>query len=37
MAKRVIWSKKAQKDRREILQYWKQRNLSNAYSLKLNK
>ena len=38
MAKRkVIWSLNAQKDRKEILQYWKQRNKSAAYSKKLRK
>jgi plasmid stabilization system protein ParE len=36
MAKRVVWSHRAQKDRREILNYWRQRNKSNSYSQKLN-
>jgi toxin YoeB len=33
----VIWSFNAQNDRKEILQYWKQRNKSTAYSKKLRK
>ncbi len=38
MAKRkVIWSLNAQNDHKEILQYWKQRNKSTAYSKKLRK
>lgn len=36
MAKQVIWSLRAQQDKREILNYWRQRNKSNAYSKKLN-
>lgn len=36
MAKKVIWSKQALKDRREILQYWIERNSSKIYSVKLN-
>jgi addiction module RelE/StbE family toxin len=36
MAKQVIWSQRAQNDRKEILNYWKQRNKSSAYSKKLN-
>lgn len=36
MAKQVIWSLRAQKDKKEILEYWYQRNKSNRYSLKLN-
>lgn len=35
MAKKVVWSQKAQKDRRRILKYWKGRNKSNVYSIKL--
>ena len=35
MAKQVIWSRKAQNDQNEILQYWRSRNKSNAYSKKL--
>lgn len=36
MAKQVIWSLRAQNDRKEILNYWRQRNKSNTYSKKLN-
>lgn len=35
MAKKVIWSKKAQEDRITILQYWIKNNQSNTYSIKL--
>ena len=37
MAKEVIWSYRAQTDRKNILSYWRLRNKSNAYSKKLNK
>jgi toxin YoeB len=37
MAKKIIWSEAAQDDRKEILQYWKNRNNSLVYSKKLNK
>jgi addiction module RelE/StbE family toxin len=36
MAKQVIWSHRAQNDKKEILDYWRQRNKSNTYSKKLN-
>ncbi len=36
MAKRVIWSLRAQNDRKAILEYWIKRNKSNVYSKKLN-
>ncbi len=36
MARKIIWSFKAQEDRKEILQYWKNRNKSTVYSKKLN-
>ncbi len=36
MAKQVIWSLRAQSDKKEILDYWRQRNKSNTYSKKLN-
>ena len=36
MAKEIIWSETAQKDRKEILLYWKNRNKSSTYSKKLN-
>ena len=37
MAKKIIWSLNAQKDRKNILQYWNKRNKSTRYSIKLNK
>ena len=37
MAKRVIWTVDAQRERREILRYWADRNKSTSYSKKLNK
>lgn len=36
MAKKVIWTIKAQKDRISIFSYWNNRNKSNIYSQKLN-
>ncbi len=36
MAKQVIWSLRAQNDKKDILDYWRQRNKSNTYSKKLN-
>ena len=36
MAKPIIWSRTAQKDRLNILDYWAKRNKSIAYSKKLN-
>ena len=36
MAKQIIWSLRAQKDKREIFKYWSERNKSNRYSQKLN-
>lgn len=36
MAKQVIWSLRAQNDRKEILEYWVKRNKSSEYSKKLN-
>ena len=37
MVKRIIWSKRAQSDRRDIFEYWNQRNKSKHYSRKLNR
>ena len=37
MAKRIIWSLQAQNDRKDILRYWKDKNKSNTYSIKLNR
>lgn len=36
MAKRIIWSLKAQNDRKAILIYWINRNKSKTYSKRLN-
>lgn len=36
MVKQIIWSLKAQKDRKEIFTYWNNRNRSATYSKKLN-
>jgi toxin YoeB len=36
MAKRIIWSHRAQTDRKEILEYWKNRTKSTTYSRKLD-
>lgn len=36
MAKQIIWSLRAQKDKKEIYKYWSERNKSNSYSQKLN-
>lgn len=36
MVKQVIWSLRAQEDRKNILNYWRQQNGSITYSKKLN-
>jgi addiction module RelE/StbE family toxin len=36
MVKQIIWSLKAQNDKKEIFKYWSHRNKSNRYSKKLN-
>lgn len=36
MVKQIIWSRRAQTDRKEIFEYWNKRNKSNLYSKKLN-
>ena len=36
MARQVVWSLRAQAERKQILEYWRRRNKSNAYSRKLN-
>ena len=36
MARRIIWSRRAQSDRIEIFKYWNKRNKSNLYSKRLN-
>jgi toxin YoeB len=35
MARKVIWSIRAQQDRKDIFAYWNNRNKSNEYSRKL--
>ena len=35
MAREIAWSGPAEKDRKDILAYWNERNGSEAYSLKL--
>mgnify|MGYP001212068024 FL=1 len=37
MVKQIIWSRRAQNDRKQILEYWRNRNKSNTYSKKLDK
>lgn len=38
MAKRkIVWTEKANLERKEILSYWIERNQSKVYSIKLNK
>lgn len=37
MVKQIIWSQRAQTDRKQILEYWLQRNNSSTYSKKLDK
>ncbi len=37
MAKRIIWTNRAQNDKIAIFTYWNQRNKSTEYSKKLNK
>jgi addiction module RelE/StbE family toxin len=36
MVKQVVWSLRAQQERKEILDYWRRRNKSNTYSKKLD-
>jgi toxin YoeB len=36
MAKKVIWAKRAQNDRKEILAFWVEHNQSSTYSKKLD-
>lgn len=36
MVKQIIWSRRAQTDRKEILKYWNKRNKSKLFSKKLN-
>ena len=37
MAKKIVWTQKAQLERTTILAYWIERNKSKSYSIKLNK
>lgn len=37
MAKKIIWTEKANIERKEILGYWIERNKSKTFSLKLNR
>ena len=37
MAKKIIWTEKATIERKEILEYWVERNKSKTFSLKLNR
>jgi plasmid stabilization system protein ParE len=37
MVKRVVWTNTAKKARREILEYWIERNGTNTYSKRLSK
>lgn len=37
MAKQIVWSQRAQDDRKQILEYWINRNKSSSYSKKLDK
>jgi addiction module RelE/StbE family toxin len=36
MAKEVVWSLRAQNERKEILKYWRLKNKSDTYNKKLN-
>ena len=36
MAKQIVWSVRAQNDKKNILTYWRERNKSVLYSKKLN-
>jgi plasmid stabilization system protein ParE len=36
MARQIIWTKRAQRERKEILLFWNEQNQSSIYSLKLN-
>ncbi len=36
-SKKIVWTVKANLERKEILEYWIKRNKSSTYSIKLNK
>lgn len=35
--RKIIWTRKAQSERKQILEYWIERNKSKTYSIKLNR
>jgi addiction module RelE/StbE family toxin len=37
MARKIVWSRKSQEDKKDIFLYWNNRNKSKLYSKKLNK
>ena len=37
MVRKIIWSQRSQIDRKEIFDYWNNRNKSKAYSIKLRR
>ncbi len=37
MVRQIIWSRRAQEDRKSIFSYWNKRNKSKVYSKKLNR
>jgi toxin YoeB len=37
VTRKIVWTQKANQERKEILAYWIERNQSKAYSIKLNK
>ena len=37
MARRIVWTKQAQRERKEILAFWIEHNQSKTYSKKLNR
>lgn len=37
MVRKIVWSRRAQTDRKSIFKYWNNRNKSNIYSKKLNR
>ncbi len=36
MVKRIVWSKSALKSKKEIIDYWNEKNGNKKYSIKLN-
>lgn len=37
VTRKIVWTQKANQERKEILAYWIEQNQSKAYSIKLNK